>query len=336
MDEKSDGKPYGKRMIVTFECETITPMFLRGADGRTPELRAPSIKGAMRYWWRAINGHLSPKDLLATESAIFGGTDNKSGKSRVLLKVVNRPHWANEKYRPLPHHSGTNQCNIFLSDQSCKGRSPRDNTCTKGTLLPAYRENNTFMLQVAFQKASKPGTEQIMLSGTDWIKDILIVTFVLGGLGARSRRGFGSVAVKSINDSDFLMPDSLEVINAYLNRINTSKNSEYFKLDQDSIKSTFPKNNYPVIREIKLGEPYMSMDKLLATIGNASHQYNPTGSNYLGYARGKNRYASQVYTSVLQVVNNSTKQYIPIITTLSLDALNDKNVIAFKGAILGV
>lgn len=331
MDEKSDGK----RMTVTFECETITPMFLRGPDGRTPELRAPSIKGAMRYWWRAINGHLSPKDLLATESAIFGGTDNKSGKSRVLLKVVNRPHWANEQYRPLPHHSGTNQCNIFLSDQSCKGRPPRNNTCTKGTLLPAYRENNSFMLQAAFHKTIKLGAEQIVLSGTDWIKDILIVTFVLGGLGSRSRRGFGSVAVKIIDGNEFPMPDSLQGIYDYLNRINVS-NNEYFQLDQDSIKSTFPKNNYPVIREIKLGEPYMSMDKLLVTIGNASHQYNPTGSNYLGYARGKNRYASQVYTSVLQVVNNSTKQYIPIITTLSSDALNDKNVIAFKGAILGV
>ena len=68
MDEKSDGK----RITVTFECETITPMFLRGADGRTPELRAPSIKGAMRYWWRAINGHLAPNELLAMESAIFG------------------------------------------------------------------------------------------------------------------------------------------------------------------------------------------------------------------------------------------------------------------------
>ena len=176
----------------------------------------------------------------------------------------------------------------------------------------------------------------MQLAGGDWIRDILTGTFILGGLGARSRRGFGSVRVKGVNGNEFLMPDSLGAINGYLNRINTSNNSDYFKLEQGSIKSTFPKSNYPVIREIKLGKPYTSMDKLLVTIGNASHQYNPVGSNYLGYVRGKNRYASQVYTSVLQVVNNSTKQYIPIITTLSSDALNDKNVIAFKGAILGV
>ncbi len=40
---------------ITFECETITPMFLARADGKTPELRPPSIKGLMRFWWRAMN-----------------------------------------------------------------------------------------------------------------------------------------------------------------------------------------------------------------------------------------------------------------------------------------
>jgi len=33
---------------VTFNCEVITPMFLGDADQK-PELRPPSIRGAMRY-----------------------------------------------------------------------------------------------------------------------------------------------------------------------------------------------------------------------------------------------------------------------------------------------
>jgi CRISPR-associated protein Cmr1 len=69
---------------ITFTCETITPMFLAGADGTTPELRAPSIKGALRFWWRAMNGHLSLEDLKAKEDEIFGGTDNRS---KVTLRV---------------------------------------------------------------------------------------------------------------------------------------------------------------------------------------------------------------------------------------------------------
>ena len=64
---------------ITFECETITPMFLSGADGATPELRPPSIKGALRFWWRAMNGHLSLPELKRIEGEIFGDTGRRSG-----------------------------------------------------------------------------------------------------------------------------------------------------------------------------------------------------------------------------------------------------------------
>ena len=43
---------------IVFECESVTPMFMYGADGKTPELRPASVKGVMRFWWRAINGNL--------------------------------------------------------------------------------------------------------------------------------------------------------------------------------------------------------------------------------------------------------------------------------------
>ncbi|MFH0988531.1 MAG: type III-B CRISPR module RAMP protein Cmr1 [bacterium] len=39
---------------VTFKCEVITPMFLGGADPDKPELRPPSIRGAMRWWFRTM------------------------------------------------------------------------------------------------------------------------------------------------------------------------------------------------------------------------------------------------------------------------------------------
>ncbi len=48
---------------IKFECEIITPMFLGGADGKSAELRAPTINGALRFWWRAMNGHLPLKEL---------------------------------------------------------------------------------------------------------------------------------------------------------------------------------------------------------------------------------------------------------------------------------
>jgi CRISPR type III-B/RAMP module RAMP protein Cmr1 len=71
---------------VTFSCETITPMFMYGADSKTPELRPASIKGVMRFWWRAINGDLPLDKLKKQEYEIFGSTEKKSSFS---IKIKN-------------------------------------------------------------------------------------------------------------------------------------------------------------------------------------------------------------------------------------------------------
>ncbi len=40
-----------------FECEVLTPLFLGSAETRVnPELRSPSVRGALRYWYRALLG----------------------------------------------------------------------------------------------------------------------------------------------------------------------------------------------------------------------------------------------------------------------------------------
>lgn len=39
---------------ITFELETVTPLFLAGADQTEAELRPPAFRGALRYWFRAM------------------------------------------------------------------------------------------------------------------------------------------------------------------------------------------------------------------------------------------------------------------------------------------
>ncbi|NER00596.1 MAG: type III-B CRISPR module RAMP protein Cmr1, partial [Cyanothece sp. SIO2G6] len=63
---------------LTFTCKIITPMFLAGADGKTPELRSASIKGAMRFWWRAVNGHVGLESQIKRE---------KSDKKETLISA---------------------------------------------------------------------------------------------------------------------------------------------------------------------------------------------------------------------------------------------------------
>lgn len=77
---------------IIFHCETVTPMFIAGADGTTLELRAPSIKGALRFWWRALHGNLPLSELQKKEVELFGGSYKEGGveysyRSKMLIHV---------------------------------------------------------------------------------------------------------------------------------------------------------------------------------------------------------------------------------------------------------
>jgi CRISPR-associated protein Cmr1 len=168
---------------ITFSCETITPMFLSGADGSTPELRPPSIKGALRFWWRAMNGHLATTEsggitnLLKEDEELFGGVNN-GGKSKVSVRVFDLE---NE--------------NDLIDGNEIKNYCERNDT--KGL---AY----LFYILVNNQQKDKYGFRnlkfKISLSSKN-IDDLhqAVASFWilvnLGGLGSRARRGAGGIKV---------------------------------------------------------------------------------------------------------------------------------------------
>ena len=87
---------------ITFDCEVITPMFCGGSNPNEVELRPPSIKGALRFWWRAMHGNWSLDKLKTEEAKLFGGTEKLSyqengknvvyepSKSCITIEVVNK------------------------------------------------------------------------------------------------------------------------------------------------------------------------------------------------------------------------------------------------------
>lgn len=301
----------------TFECETVTPMFLAGVDGQTPELRPPSIKGLMRFWWRAMNGHLSIKDLKRKESEIFGSSDEKIGRSKFSIRIddalinLDKPY----KYKPLPHHTGDSNC-PYLS--SC-GSKNKPKKCNKGFKLNAVKPEIRFKL---------------VLSSPDkylGIDNMIKVTMILGGLGRRARRGFGSFRILKVNGQSYNFEYNLKYI---LNLVNDISNGKYEIENSRIVLKESLNAQYPFLKEIQSGKEYDSWEELLDKIGEASHKHN---IDSLGFAEGKNRLASPIYVSVLKDSKNN--KYLPIISTLNT-AFEDKSVInkegqnAFKEAIL--
>lgn len=273
-------KAVEKPQSITFTCEVITPMFLHGADGKTPELRAPSIKGALRFWWRAIHGHLPIKDLRTQEAEIFGGTesDKEQGRSKLLLRI---------KQIKLP------------SEES--PLLPHKRTKKEQSYAQAFKKSQHFELIASLQKEVK-GFD------LDKLKALVILTATLGGFGKRARRGMGSINISNI-DGLALSCSSLEDVFQHLNVLNPN----HFDLKSSAIESTF-KNAaaYPWIQKIELGVQHN--DDYVHKIAQTTH--DKKGKNLTTYSAslgdGTPRFASPIYVSLLQV----NSELRPVITTL--------------------
>ncbi len=167
---------------ITFHCRIISPMFLSGADGQTPELRAPSIKGALRFWWRACNGHLPLSELREKEDNIFGGVGGKKGnRSKVILRVENREI----KIGQLPKSSRNDNPGINYLWYSIPMNDNRPGIWEGDFIatLSSFDKNLLFDAALSFWLLSN-----------------------LGGIGTRSRRGAGSFQITSVK-SNFALPN---------------------------------------------------------------------------------------------------------------------------------
>jgi CRISPR-associated protein Cmr1 len=263
---------------LTFTCEIITPMFLNGADGKTPELRPPSIKGALRFWWRALNGHLSLDDLRKQEAEIFGGTDEKVGRSKIVIRT-SHSNLHQERFNMLPHKKDN------------ESPSPPQ----------AYEPSQTFTVTLALTSTRKN-------FDLDKLESLFVLTCLLGGLGKRSRRGFGAIWITEKDNNIFSMPNTLNGENGILNLI--KKFNPHYAIDNPTtpnkiqLKKPSPlngqySNDYPYIEEIYIGHTPKSYLDLVKGIGSATHHHkdNSNGS-------ANPRFASPVYISAIKDGNN--------------------------------
>lgn len=281
---------------ITFTCETLTPMFLNGADGATPELRPPAIKAALRFWWRALNAHLplsvSPeaekngvKTLKSLESDIFGGSGDNIQRSNVIVRILSDSPTTLTTHELVPHKP-------FMK---AKAFNPGSTIVIKLSLMPT----NYFNIEK--------------------LKALFQLACYLGGLGKRVRRGMGSMDIVEIETDGKIDKQPPKIDLSYLHGLIKQFSDHYQLRDDKIILFTYAGNSarYGYITEIQLGKDkdYKEQSSLLSTISKATHntkeQYGWAYEPSMGYA-AKGRYASPVFTSV---VRGSVQ---PIITTLNL------------------
>lgn len=257
----------------TYRCEILTPMFLAGFDPRSPELRVPSIKGMLRYWWRAIHPNLSLSKLQAKESSLFGSVDENIGQSKLLLDMINHSV-TYDKAHLLPH-----KCRV---NYSCLG-------------IPS-----TFDINL-----------KTYLGDLSYYSSLFELSSFLGGLGKRSRRGYGAFKITHKNDSSFEVLDPLDTIIKLLDFLTPGLYSSGFKqitLDETKINSQI--TEYPYLKRVILGVQERDWHLLTKRVMVRCHEYRDKS---LGYAKGNNRLASPIY---ITVIKNSLEMYQLLLSEL--------------------
>ncbi len=175
---------------VTFNCEIITPMFLAGADGKSPELRPSSIKGALRFWWRAMHGDLSITELHAKESSVFGCGGEHATRSRISIDV--RPH-------TLPINQGLSEKKIDTPSPTLN--DPERTIRAQLFTYLAYGAHQREYFKVGSQFSVTFRYHKLISPENDFVIPFELISF-FGGLGARGRNGFGSFKILSCDDSN--------------------------------------------------------------------------------------------------------------------------------------
>ncbi|ANG62221.1 hypothetical protein A8C75_06760 [Marinobacterium aestuarii] len=170
-------------------------MFLGEANQAcAQQIRPPAIKGALRFWWRALNWarlrQQAPSDQVALqqlhheESALFGQATRDesrgpSGQAGFLLRVSQQHvHVSDQDFANTPELQ-------YLLGQGLY---------SKGLKRSYLQSGGHFTLQLALKRGLTDGQKQQLI-------EALLCFGLLGNLGSRARKGFGSITINRLEVS---------------------------------------------------------------------------------------------------------------------------------------
>jgi CRISPR-associated protein Cmr1 len=195
---------------LSLELEVVTPLFLGGA-GQQAELRAPSLKGLLRFWYRAIDPRFSERGrsgAASREERFFGSSRPGAGQSPFLLRMSLDRQSAGSTRKWRWDRAWVEQF------REGRGRESRSGVAYLGwpfqakggerdALAPATRVKVECVFPRGIQ--GEQHEQRQALAAAVWLLGHL------GGLGSRSRRGFGSLALRGWDPSGGDWPELAEL-----------------------------------------------------------------------------------------------------------------------------
>ncbi|MCL4685853.1 type III-B CRISPR module RAMP protein Cmr1 [Myxococcota bacterium] len=171
---------------INVRMEVVTPIFGGGVQTRSVDevdvIRAPSVRGHLRCWWRALYAAqcASAEELYERESALWGrAATDAGGRSAVEIRI------------DVEHVGQTDNSDIRLYPSRQGQATPGAYALwparaeTRGS-TPAPRRQPGTQFQLTLRAAGTSEAE---------IRNALRAWILFGGYGGRTRRGLGSVKV---------------------------------------------------------------------------------------------------------------------------------------------
>jgi len=267
---------------LTLTCKVITPMFMSGADGNTPELRPSEFKGMIRFWWRAIKAENNIENLRKEEAEIFGGTREKEGKSKVTIKVYPQP---------IERYIGNN----IQTDYKLNWRfDSNTNSLIGNDAGIGYLLYSTVLFQQK-RKYIKPEFQfNIEISSLNEyaFKNAIAslwASIYLGGFGTRARRGGGNIVVEKIN-GDFYGLDFIP---------NGETSEEVFKWLKSNLDKCFSIIDNGMVKNFCTKYSNLSFSRII--ISNQTYTDWKTALNDIGkiYSKFRTDHKSDIFDTAV-------------------------------------
>ncbi len=215
----------GRRKTRRVEVELVTPAFLAGAEpfGENArfgcDMRPATVRGLMRWWWRTLHaGFLSVKQLRELESAIFGDT-KAAGALQLRVTAAHAPtgqaqlfdfkDWSPGKDGRPPRRATKPRPDFRKQFQLLPTPNPQT---TQGLFYAAYGMDDApgndatkrryfrhpgqrWTIELIARPARLPNSED-RLTADDVLQHAQAALWLwthYGGIGSKSRKGFGSL-----------------------------------------------------------------------------------------------------------------------------------------------
>jgi len=248
-----------------------------------PELRAASIRGALRFWLRALlGGVMGDKDLdglRRAEAAVFGST--ATGASPVVVRVAG--HIKHGSYRPLLHNP------------------------SKKFTFEGIKPGEVFSLELLPRRPYGSVSAMVVCTTALWL--------LLGGLGRRSRRGFGTLRLQNEVASFPFKPEVYRNVDEFEKTLQQVIKEARDKVDKhisaleiaQSTPSTPPA--FPILHDkhtkiLFCKHPFATWEDAMKAFWGLLRSSPYRDDSVFGFAGGGGRQASPLHLRIVKIENN--------------------------------